>query len=362
MMKETHSIIELSLADRVEMVGILGKNLLKEESIDERRRIVRLKVLTAGAKGKVGKLFFYVEAYCRYFFYLLVKEISVINCHSLMMLPVAVPISKLKKCKLIYDTHELESERTGLVGFEKTVSKFIEKRLIKYCDSVITVGPAIGRWYKENYKLGRVFTVRNIPSINLANGKSNILRDKLGVRSNQLLFIYQGYFLKGRGLEVLLEAFCELPQTFQIVFMGEGPLQAEIETAVDRYENIHFQKIVPYSQILEYTSSCDIGISLFENTCLSHYYVLPNKLFEYLKSHLPILVSDFPEMRDVVQTYNCGWTVEPTKDSLTNCILNITREKAIIAKKNAVQAASMLQWKNEELQIRSAFEFQQFEV
>lgn len=356
MMKETTSIIELGLADHIEMVGVLGKGLEKEKVVDENRKIVRLNLLSVGTKGKLGRFLFYAEAYVRYFFYLVNKRITVLNCHSLMMLPVAVIISKLKNTQLIYDTHELESERSGLAGFEKRVSKFIEKKLIKYCTSVVTVGPEITKWYKRTYGLERVYTVRNIPSINLtASFNDNILRDHFKIGSEQILFIYQGYFLKGRGIEILLAAFSELPPAYHVVFMGEGALQPEIEKAAASHENIHLQRTVPYEQILRYTSGCDIGISLFENTCLSHYYVLPNKLFEYIKSHLPILVSDFPEMQNVVQMFGCGWTVSPDKESVVKCISKIDKAQVTRAKKNAKEASYLLHWKNEEAELQRAF-------
>lgn len=357
-MKETSSMVSLALTQSIRIVGVGDRGLARRQRIDESREITRLTVLFYHAKGKLGRLLFYTECYIRYFFYLLFRRVDLLNCHSLMLLPVAVMIKWLKRCRLIYDTHELETERTGLAGIEKRISKGIERMLIRYCDRIITVGPEITKWYRNMYKLNNVYTVRNIPSNSLAvPPTSRKLRDIFNVSDSAILFIYQGYFMPGRGLEVLLEAFKSLPDSYQIVFMGEGTLQPELEKANAGYTNIHFHRTVPYSQILDYTSSCDVGLSLFENTCLSHYYALPNKVFEYIKSNLPILASNFPEMRNLVKSYDCGWLTEPNKDAVVQAIMGIDAENLKIKKRNAIKAANELSWEREELELLKALSF-----
>jgi len=62
---------------------------------------------------------------------------------------------------------------------------------------------------------------------------------------------------------------------------------------------------------MRYTASADVGIHLIENTCLNHYYCLPNKLFEYMMVGLPVVMSDFPEMGKVVREAQVGLLVDP---------------------------------------------------
>ena len=40
---------------------------------------------------------------------------------------------------------------------------------------------------------------------------------------------------------------------------------------------------------------------------------MPNKLFDYMLMSLPVVVSNFPLYRDVVQTHQCGLTVDPAR-------------------------------------------------
>ena len=48
--------------------------------------------------------------------------------------------------------------------------------------------------------------------------------------------------------------------------------------------NIHFHEAVSQTEIINVTSSADVGLSLITNDSLNHDYCLPNKVFEYIHS------------------------------------------------------------------------------
>ena len=52
----------------------------------------------------------------------------------------------------------------------------------------------------------------------------------------------------------------------------------------------------------------DVGLCILKNLP-NTYYSLPIKLFEYMEAGLPIVCSDFPIWRDIVEGNNCGLTV-----------------------------------------------------
>ena len=81
-----------------------------------------------------------------------------------------------------------------------------------------------------------------------------------------------------------------------------------------KHANIFYHKPVPYHQLLEYSTSADIGVVSSQNICLNNYYSLPNKLFEYIQSGLPVLTNNLIECEKLVNHYGIGvvvdgWTV-----------------------------------------------------
>ena len=130
--------------------------------------------------------------------------------------------------------------------------------------------------------------------------------------------------------------------------MGRGPLEKDIKQYEKEFPNIHFHGAVKPEEVLCYTSSADIGVSLIENTCLSYYYSLPNKVFEYLLSGVPIIVSDFPEMGKLVDENNCGWKIRVDSDALFKLIGKISHKDIFEKKNNVLKCKDNYGWHKEE--------------
>ena len=104
-------------------------------------------------------------------------------------------------------------------------------------------------------------------------------------------------------------------------------------------------------QILSVCKLADVGIAPIENLCKSYYLSLPNKIFEYIHAELPVLVSDFPEMKNIVNNYSVGEVFnidEPS--SLIKVINNYfdNPDNIIRYKQNCLKASKVLNWDNEE--------------
>jgi glycosyltransferase involved in cell wall biosynthesis len=352
-LKQSKSLIDSGLFNQVIFAVTWDETLKEHELIDDKRKIWRVR-LSIPKKRIVYRLR-YFEWILRIIFSKELEDVSVIQVHSLLSLPAGVLIKFLRGTKLIYDAHELETESNGLKGNRKILYKFLEKFFIPHANAVIVVSESISEWYASNYKIQNLYVVKNVPSIcektelNLINDNQKInLKEELNLSQNDTLYIYVGGLFKGRGIEIILDTFAELDASKHIVFMGYGELEKDIKIYQKEFSNIHFHPAVNPNQVISYTQTADIGIALIENICLSYYFCLPNKVFEYLLSEIPMIVSDFPEMSKLVDDYECGWKVGVNKSSLLQLVNAITQNSLKQRKENISIAKKSFGWHIEE--------------
>jgi glycosyltransferase involved in cell wall biosynthesis len=286
-----------------------------------------------------------------------------ISCHNLLFLPMAVVLSRIHRAKLIYEPHELETEKTGLTNKAKIFLRPIEKYFIKYAHKVIVVCEPIMDWYKEKYNLNNIFTLKNVPYNPILQNKKtdshNILKTEFNISDNDVLFIYQGLITKERGVDYLLDIFSEVNENKKIVFMGYGDKIDKVKAASVVRKNIFYQPAVPIDEIIKYSSSADVGVHFISgNITLSYAYSMPNKFFEYLIAGLPVLVSsNLKYLPSIILENDLGWVIEhDNKEALISFINNLTPAQ-IQSKMNAVKNyAATIGWQFEEPMLKKIYD------
>lgn len=299
--------ISLQNAGYEVIVVALHEEALKEFEEVQNIPVHRVKLKSRNwSKYKLVQLLKYIE-----FIYRVTKKYKlsdILHCNDLNTLTIGYIIKKFynKDVKIVYDAHEYETEVGGLSGIQKTITKQVEKFLIKYTDVVICVSDTIANEYVRLYNISKPELVLNTPAFQEID-KKDIFRETLNISKDKIIFLYQGGLSRGRGIEILLDTFKEMnDEKSVIVFMGYGPLESLIKTMSNKYVNIYFHEAVSPDILLDYTSSADFGISTIEDSCLSYRYCLPNKMFEYTMANVPVIVSNLPEMKKVVNNNNIG--------------------------------------------------------
>jgi glycosyltransferase involved in cell wall biosynthesis len=361
MLKQTASILEAGLAEKIYLVGKWEPSVPESEDLGDGREIVRLKPWSGRLpKNSLFGLLVQIELTIRLLVFCRKIKPTVIQCHWIEALPVGYLYRRTisKQTLIVYDAHELETEKYGVHNtFKKPLYQWLERLAIHSADHVVVVSPSIARWYEREYGLKNLSIVRNIPSrrYSVPQAQQVDFRRTFDIREDEIIFIYQGRLAPARGLEMIMEAFASLPRRFHIIFMGFGPLESEVREFCRKYENTHFQPAVPSEKILSYSRAADVGLSLIENACLSYFYCLPNKLFEYVLSGVPVVVSDFPDMGEIVSGYRCGWAVEPSAEGLRQTIMHMSLTDLARKKANAQEASSKLAWRFEAATLVAAY-------
>jgi glycosyltransferase involved in cell wall biosynthesis len=296
----------------------------------------------------------YLDYYQRSLAIVREEPADIYHAHDLNTLPVAYLAVRRYGGKLVYDSHELYTETSNLSRAERIVSRLTERFLIRRCHAVITVNDSIARELKARYKIQRPTVIMNCPMLPSHSCKSNLLREKLGLSEKEPLVLYQGGFSHHRGLENLLTAIALVPRG-KLVMMGWGRLEEDLRTIAQAKglmnNRVFFLPPVPQDELLLWTSSADAGVIPYRNVGLNNYFSLPNKLFEYIVAGIPVVASDFPELRRVIEEFKVGCTFNPDdpKDIARAISWVFEDEKRLVElKENARRAAAVLNWENEE--------------
>ena len=299
-------------------------------------------------------LFTLLEFLLRSFFIINKFKPSVIHCHDTLALPIAILFKVFhSKLKVIYDAHELGSNRNGIDNFFSNIVYFFEKITWRFIDHFISVSPSIIKWYEEEYGRKKNTLILNSPEIETKKTKnSNGFRKKFLINDDEKLFIYVGEINKGRGITNLLEIFKDLKS--RILFLGYGPLVNKVKDFEKNYSNIHYHEAVEPDSLISLIQEADVGLCLVERVSLSDYFCLPNKLFEYAFAGLPVIASDFPDIKFLVEKYDLGFCCD--SGSIKDVKKNIERYESIIKiSKNDVSKLHDLSWQKQELNLINVY-------
>ncbi|MDR2086119.1 MAG: glycosyltransferase, partial [Dysgonamonadaceae bacterium] len=291
------------------------------------------------------RFLFYAEYNIRLFFYLLFAKTDAFLSNDTDTLPANYLASKIRKKPLIFDAHEIFPEMPEVID-RKWIQWFwrkIEDWTFPNLKHSYTVCQSIADMYNRRYKMN-MQVVRNIPFSGLPATKPAI--DSGGKKT----ILYQGAVNIGRGIEWIIDA---MPYLDDYVFyiVGDGDVLEELKVRVKKRQledRVRFTGKIPFEQLAAYTQCADIGINLLENKGLNYYYSLPNRIFDYIRHHVPILSVDFPEIRRIVARYETGTLIDHFEPEF---LAKTIREMSAKRKNEAGFAAANaeLSWENESL-------------
>lgn len=270
----------------------------------------------------------FIELFVRFLIKALLFKPGVVHCHDTLVLPVGAAIKLLTGARLVYDAHELESDKNGQSKYLSKATLCIEKIFWGSVDLFITVSESIERWYLQKLDRKNSIVVLNSPvlprgPVVTSDYAPNYFRSLYGIENESKIFVYLGFLAEGRGIDLCLNAFAQIEASgAHVVFVGYGPLKDRITSFSMSHSNIHLHPAVPHEDVVALIQSADIGLCFVENVSLSDYYCLPNKLFEYCFAGIPVLASKFPEIEQVVQRYSLGWCADPAIESVKTAILS----------------------------------------
>ncbi len=276
---------------------------------------------------------------------------AVVQAHDVNTLPTAWLAARLSGAKLVYDAHEISTSREGYSRYRKWVA-LVERTLMPRTQGNITTTDARAKFFARAYAIARPLVLQNRPRFS-NNPPTQRIRDELGLLQSWPIIVYQGGLQQGRGLERLLRLAATVQGAY-FVLIGGGKMTATLMALRDELGltgRVHFIPVVSLADLPSYTASADIGVQPIENTCLNHFTTDSNKLFEYVIAGLPVIATDFPEIRSIVKTHDIGLLVPAGDDLQLHAALKRLVDSPSLRQKyarNAIKATTQLNWEQQE--------------
>ena len=243
---------------------------------------------------------------------------DIIEANDLPTLRPAIEVKRKLKIPLVYDMHEIYFSIDTISPIRRFELRRRERRLLKEVDLAITVNPLAAQMISKLHKCPPPFVVQNAVGRNIISAgqsKPNLFREEFPSIGSRTILLYQGWItsVSSRNLVALIKAIHLVADECVLVMMGYGE-NAFFEDLIrsERLENAVFIKpAVSQSELLKYTASADIGIIPYSASAdLNTSMASPNKLYEFIQAHLPILSNDLAFVRSIVEVEGFGEVID----------------------------------------------------
>ncbi len=255
----------------------------------------------------------------RYLDEVLAEKPDVVHIHEQCL---GFLVKKLKKSsiRVIYDIHEdnAGNARTyfgrvnPLVAYVMyCLSKRKERRIIKASDGVITATEHIGELFTPELRKKKWEIIYNYPILE----DEDFSQDE---NTESDYICYTGTMGSTRKLEMIFEALAWLKKDIKILMIGtiQPWYQEKLEGI---YSNVKFCGYLDKEEIQNIHRGAFAGMCVLDNTP-NIYYSLPIKMFEYMRDGLPVVASDFPIWKSIIEESKCGMCVPNETEAVGKAI------------------------------------------
>lgn len=230
-----------------------------------------------------------------------------------------------KKLKYIYEIHAL-LER-GVI--DSLVDKFLSKNIHKF----VFVTKNLEEKYLEKYGVNKDKSMVEHDGVDLdifnLDIKKNEVRKNLNLPQNKKILVYTGKFKTmgmDKGISDIMRAV-KILNNKEILFVAIGGSDDEIKYYERLAEELSISDRVkliglsPQSDLALYQKAADVLLMPFPKTKHYMYYMSPLKMFEYMAGKRPIIATDLPSVKEVLNDSSAGSTPEGGQAGRGNAII-----------------------------------------
>jgi len=290
---------------------------------------------------------FYAQMNWRFFIRAFVDKSDFLLAVDLDTLPGLRLVSFLKKKPLIWDCHEIFTAMPELYkrpGVKKIWS-MLEKYFGRNLPHVLAATRGVADYLFSALSI-QAKVIHNYPM-------SFPLATNIDQRFNSKIILFQGILNEGRCLPELIYAMKLLPVEYKLVIAGDGHMRSYLEKIIHT-ENLSDRIIITGmlnpEDLIQYTITACIGISLLNKEHLNSFISLANKNLDYIMAGLPCVTVNLPEYLGINQKWEVATLLEKVNPlTIANAILLLSTdfEKYRQMRLACLEARKWLNWETE---------------
>lgn len=241
------------------------------------------------------------------------EDADLYHFHDPELIPAAL-LLRMKGKRVIYDVHENTQDFTAKHYLPQLLRRplgwlvgFIEVRTAKSFSAVVPATTTFALRFDPGK--GHVVVVENYPAIDELQLET---RRPWAQRSASVAYV--GVLSRDRGATEMVRAMAFLPSDLQLTLKLAGRFSPEeFQKELDRVDGrnrTHFLGTLDRSGVARLLGEVCAGLVILRPTP-QFLQALPTKMFEYMSVGIPVIVSDFPRLREIVFGARCGLLVDP---------------------------------------------------
>ena len=240
---------------------------------------------------------------------------DVYHFHDPELLPVGLILKSIGR-RVVYDMHEdLPKSILGksylprwLLRPLSVITRVVERGVSRMFDLIVLARDDIQASVGE---IEHTLLIRNYPKRELFASGERVER-----ADGEFVVAYVGGLTPGRGAVELIEAMALVPERCRarLVIYGKfwpENLEARLRS-MPGFRKVDYRGWVDHDTIPGELARADAGVVCFLPEP-NHVNAGPTKLFEYMAAALPVVASDFPIWRAVIEGNDCGICVNPSE-------------------------------------------------
>lgn len=251
-------------------------------------------------------------------------------------------LSKKYKAKFIFEVRDLWPQTPidmGVIKPNGIVAKLMytwEKYMYRRAEKIVVLLPNAKEYIEgKGISAKKIVWIPNGVNLERFDNPKQLDSDSnlvqlLRKNKDNFKIIYTGAHGPANGLSVIIDTAKILQKNHnevQFFLIGNGVEKEKLQCDSEKYKlkNIHFFSSIPKEQIPGLLRYADLLLHCFAPINVFKYGISPNKIFDYLASEKPIIMS-VKTSNNIVQEAGAGITVEPgNAEALARGILKIEK-------------------------------------